>query len=83
MDLVHVILVDEDHAVNMKTFVNIDDQDNSGNEMAEEEFAKQVKNFNSDVTDEEIDVSLEDGLYSYNGLNIYILHSYPENIQQF
>lgn len=83
MDLVHVILVDEDHTVNMKTFVNIDNQDNSGNEMAEEEFAKQVRNFNPDVTDEEIDVSLEDGLYSYNGLSIYILHSYPENIQQF
>ena len=79
--MIHVITVDSEGILNMNSFDNIDEKDTSGNELAEQRFTDLIKEINESETEEEIENALEDGFYSYNGDNIYLVHSFPENIQ--
>ena len=85
--MIHVITVDGDNVLNMRSFENIDEQDTSGSEMAEKAFAEEVKkripeNIDAVDVDDFIEKSLEDGYCSVNGYHVYIVHSFAENLQQ-
>ena len=92
MELINVIVVTpDDCSIDIRTFANIDEQDTSGIEAAEEAYLEEIEKVMPGIFDDEDDnwnqgklnedAALYDGHFSRNGYEFYIIHSSIENLQ--
>lgn len=81
MEQIQVIKVNKkDNSLEIKTFGNLDEQDSEGTELAIEFFEEVLIN-SGNLTQEEIEIYLEDGYYDCPNFTLNIVHTFPENIQ--
>lgn len=88
MELINVITsVPEDPdalsepLISCNTFADMDTQDTSGTIEAEDMFTRIVREYNSEITEDDLKYALSNGYYSYNGQTVTIIWTTPENIQ--
>ena len=82
MEIISVVIVKNNVLEKVRTFGNVDEQDTSGGEAAEKTFEEEVMHYvNPKEDDVDMEIWLDNGYFEKEDVNVYITHSWIENLQ--